>query len=131
MKKIGLLNRDLSALVAAMGHYDRLVVSDAGFPIPLEMDYVDLSMGPNRPTVLEVIELLASELEVEEIYIAQEALDRMAGRLDELGVVYPGATRTAIPHAEFKAMAREARGVVRTGDFTPYGNVMLVSGVVY
>jgi D-ribose pyranase len=131
MKKTGLLNRDLSALVAAMGHYDRLVVSDAGFPIPLDMDYVDLSMLPNRPTVFEVVELLQSELEVEEIYVAEEALSHMPGRVEDLARMHPGASVDTVPHSEFKRMAAGARAVVRTGDFTPYANVMLVSGVVY
>ena len=47
MKKTGILNRDLSSLVAAMGHYDRLVVSDAGFPIPKGVPCIDLTLGAN------------------------------------------------------------------------------------
>lgn len=131
MKKSGLLNRDLSAIVAAMGHYDRLVVSDAGFPIPVDMDYVDLSLGPGSPTVLEVVELLVQELEVEESYVASEALTPMPDRLSVLSAALPGAKVADVSHVDFKAMAATARAVVRTGDFTPYANVMLVSGVVY
>jgi D-ribose pyranase len=131
MKKTGVLNRDLSALIAAMGHYDRLVVCDAGFPIPFDADYIDLALEPGKPTVLEVVEIILKELEVEEVYIASEALDYMPDRIRQLSERTPDAKTAHVPHAEFKQMAQNARGVVRTGDFTSYANVMLVSGVVY
>jgi D-ribose pyranase len=44
MKKTGIINRDVSALVAQMGHYDALMISDAGFPIPRGVPCVDLSL---------------------------------------------------------------------------------------
>ena len=131
MKKNGLLNRDLSAVVAAMGHYDRLVICDAGFPIPLDMDYVDLSLQPGTPSVLEVVDLLLQELEVEEAYVASEALKAMPDRLITLADRLPKAKVEDVPHSDFKTLAASARAVIRTGDFTPYANVMLVSGVVY
>lgn len=131
MKKAGLLNRDLSAVVAAMGHYDRLVVCDAGFAIPLDVDYVDLSLRANHPTVLEVVELLLEELEVEQVRFASEALEAMPGREEHLTELIPNADVQDLLHEDFKRMARDARVVVRTGDFTPYANVMLISGVVY
>lgn len=131
MKKTGLLNRDLSAIVAAMGHYDRIVVCDAGFPIPPDVDYVDLSLRAGEPTVLDVVQLLLEELEVEQVRFASEALEPTPGRRDELSDLVPNADVQHLPHEEFKRLAREARAVVRTGDFTPYANVMLISGVVY
>lgn len=33
----------------------------------------------------------------------------------------------AVPHAEFKEMTRQARAVVRTGEFTPYRNVIFIA----
>ena len=36
-----------------------------------------------------------------------------------------------IPHIEFKQRTGSACAVVRTGEFTPYANVILVSGVVF
>lgn len=131
MKKTGILNRDISALVGAMGHYDRLVVSDAGFPIPKGVPCIDLTMGANMPTVLEVLRMLALELEVEQFYLANEILPSPADRALEIQKIFPGATSFPVPHVEFKKLSFEARGIIRTGDFHPYGNVMLVSGVIY
>ena len=131
MKKTGILNRDLSSLVAAMGHYDRLVVSDAGFPIPKGVPCIDLTMGANSPTVLEVLKVIALELEVEEFYFASEILPSPESRSLEVLGIFPKAKSFPVPHAEFKKLALEARGIVRTGDFHAYGNVLLASGVAY
>ena len=131
MKRTGILNRDLSALVAAMGHYDRMVVSDAGFPIPKGVPCIDLSMRANVPTVLEVLEIIAIELEVEQFYFASEVLTTQPTRLSQIAQKFPRAESFSIPHQEFKKLASEARGAVRTGDFSPYSNVLLASGVAY
>lgn len=131
MKKTGILNRDIAALVAAMGHYDRLVVSDAGFPIPKGVPCIDLTMGANMPTVLEVLKMIALELEVEQFYFANEFLPSPADRALEIQKIFPRAKSFPVPHVEFKKLALEARGIVRTGDFHAYGNVLLASGVAY
>lgn len=131
MKKTGILNRDIAALVAAMGHYDRLVVSDAGFPIPKGVPCIDLTMGANLPTVLEVLTMIALELEVEQFYFANEVLPSPADRAAEIQKIFPRAKSFPVPHIEFKKLALEARGIVRTGDFHAYGNVLLASGVAY
>jgi D-ribose pyranase len=36
-----------------------------------------------------------------------------------------------VSHLILKEMTRNARAVVRTGEFTPYANVILVSGVTF
>lgn len=131
MKKTGILNRDIAALVAAMGHYDGLVVSDAGFPIPKGVPCIDLTMGENAPTVLEVLRMIALELEVEQFYFANEVLPSPESRSAEIAAIFPKAKSFPVPHAEFKKLALEARGIVRTGDFHAYGNVLLASGVAY
>ena len=131
MKKTGILNRDISALVAAMGHYDRLVVSDAGFPIPKGVPCIDLTMRANMPTVLEVLAMIAIELEVEQFHFANEVLPSPTDRALEIQKIFPLAKSFPVPHIEFKKLALEARGIVRTGDFHAYGNVLLVSGVAY
>jgi D-ribose pyranase len=36
-----------------------------------------------------------------------------------------------MPHVDFKKKTKEARALVRSGEFTSYANVILVAGVVY
>ena len=131
MKKTGIINRDVSALVAQMGHYDALMISDAGFPIPRGVACVDLSLAPGRPTVDEVVAMVVQELEVERFHIADEAAGEFPNRAADIGLLVPNAAAKSMPHSELKRLAAGARGVIRTGDFRSYANVMLISGVVY
>lgn len=131
MKKTGIINRDVSALVAQMGHFDVLIISDAGFPIPRGVACVDLSLAAGRPTVDEVVAIVAQELEVERFHLADEAAEGFADRAAEIGALLPNAAARSTPHSEVKRLATEARGIIRTGDFRSYANVVLISGVVY
>jgi D-ribose pyranase len=36
-----------------------------------------------------------------------------------------------VPHQSFKAQTHSARAVIRTGEFTPYANIILEAGVVF
>ena len=42
MKKRGILNAQLSYLLAALGHKDLFMIGDAGMPIPEGVEVVDL-----------------------------------------------------------------------------------------
>jgi D-ribose pyranase len=118
-------------MVARTGHFDRIVVSDAGFPIPLGTQCIDLSLGPNLPKVVDVLRILNLELPVEQFWFATEIKPSPETRSKELLAIFPKAECIPIPHAEFKNLARSAVGVIRTGDYLPYGNVMVASGVAY
>ncbi len=131
MKKTGILNRDISTMIAATGHFDRIVISDAGFPIPQGVRCIDLSMGANLPKVADVLRMIAQELPVEQFWFAEEFKPSVEERKLEVLTIFPGAEAIALPHAKFKELAYGAVGVIRTGDFHPYGNVMVASGVAY
>lgn len=131
MKQVGILNRDISAMIAETGHFDRIVISDAGFPIPKGVRCIDLSMGPNLPKVVEVLKMIAQELPVEQFWFAEEIKPGIDERKRELLNIFPEAEAISLPHADFKELAYGAIGVIRTGDFHPYGNVIVASGVAY
>ncbi len=131
MKKIGILNQPLSTAIAGLGHMDTLVVADAGLPIPEGPTRIDLAVSAGVPAFLDVLRAVLSEMEVQGAIIASEMAERspemQAALLDVLGDV----PIEAVPHEEFKARTAAARAVVRTGEFTPYANVILIAGVVF
>ena len=131
MKKIGILNRDISRIVAETGHYDGVVVCDAGFPIPKGVPCIDLSLHFGSPTVLEVLRELAVELPVELFYYASEILDVEPNREAQVREIFPDAQPVTMSHAEFKHLAAKANAVIRTGDTLSYSNVLVVTGVTY
>jgi D-ribose pyranase len=131
MKKTGILNQDISTVVAGMGHLDMLVVCDAGLPIPPDVRRIDLAVKPGLPCLVEILEALATELKVERLILAEET--QKVSPLVEQAVlrIFQEAGVEKITHEKFKELSHRAVAVIRSGEFTPYANVILVSGVVF
>jgi D-ribose pyranase len=87
MKKYGHLNRDVSRVLARMGHTDSLVIADCGLPVPDGVECIDLSH-------------------------------------ERVQVDF-------VTHETLKDLTRRARAVIRTGEATPYANVLLYSGAIF
>jgi len=131
MKKSALLNSEISYIIATLGHTDMLVVADAGLPIPAETTRIDLALTKGVPGAVETLRVVLEEMKVEKAILAEEVRGRSPEFLAAVQALLPGVILEFVPHAEFKVMTREARAVVRTGEFTPYANVILCSGVVF
>jgi D-ribose pyranase len=131
LKKIGVLNSDLSEAIASMGHMDMLVVADAGLPVPSGVRRIDLAIRQGLPGFVETVAAIAIELKVERIIVAEETGQVSPHILDGLTRVFEGIAVEKVPHAKFKELSQNAVAIIRTGEFTPYANVILVSGVVF
>lgn len=131
MKKQGILNAALSNIIAGMGHTDLLVVADAGLPIPPGVPVIDLALRCGVPSFADVLSAVADELQVEQIVIAAEAQQSGDPLPEVTAALFPGVPVAACPHEEFKQRTTRARAVVRTGECTPYHNVILQAGVVF
>jgi simple sugar transport system permease protein/D-ribose pyranase len=130
MKKSGILNDKLSAALATLGHTDLILVVDAGFPIPRDADRIDLAIAENLPDLRTVLGLISQELVVEGVVRAEDVVSNNP-RLDEwLQQTFAGAEFTTRSHADMLGeLARQAKVIVRTGAFEPWGNIGLVCGV--
>ena len=129
MRKSGILNQPLLNAMGSLGHGDLLVVSDAGLPIPLSVHRIDLTVVKNLPRFFDVLAPIMAELILEKVVIATEmeqVSPAAAARVRELAGSVPVEL---VSHADFKELTHSAKAVVRTGEFTPYSNVILVSGV--
>lgn len=132
MKKSPLLNAALSHLVAQLGHGDAVVVGDAGLPVPPGVLCIDLALTPGVPTVAQVLQALGSEMQVERLVLARETIaDLSAPSPSWLPLAWQQLPVEQIPHESFKQRCQQARAVVRTGECTPYTNVMLLAGVTF
>ena len=126
MKEIGILNRDLASVLSQQGHGDLLMVTDAGFAIPSDLEIIDISLSENVPMVMDELNKYFS---VEKMYMSDEARELSPSHFKKVsGAFGPEIEIETIPHADLKKMSREVKAVIRTGDFTAYGNVILVSG---
>jgi D-ribose pyranase len=129
MRPDGLWHGELVELIVSLRHHDALVVCDAGLPVPGDVRTIDLGWRRGEPRLLPVLEAILGELVVERATIADEAADErfLAGIEQHLG-----ATPVArVTHDELKAGCVDARAVVRTGEDTPYANVILHAGVPF
>lgn len=132
MKKRGILHAELSRVVAGMGHHDTLVIGDAGLPVPKGVPVIDLAVTAGVPGFLETLAAVLEELEVEEGVIDAEMATVSPAMRDAFGSSWPAGLRVReVPHAELLALTRDAAAVVRTGECTPYANVVLVAGVTF
>ena len=72
MKKGRLLNSDISAAIARMGHTDALVIADAGLPVPDSTWRIDVAVSKGVPSFMQVLEAVTAELCVERVLLAEE-----------------------------------------------------------
>lgn len=131
MKKGVLLNHPISSVIAGMGHTDELVIADAGLPIPASTQRIDLALTENMPTVLDTLRTILQELQVEKAVVAKEISTVSPQILDNIKELLGDVPIETMPHEDFKKRTAGAKAVIRTGDFSAYANIILISGVVF
>ncbi len=131
MKKAPLLHAELSRLVASLGHGDASVVADAGLPVPRGTPVIDLALTRGVPSFAQVLDTLLSEMQVERAEHAEEMLERSPQVAALLRRALPDVPLSSVDHASFKQRCGTARAIVRSGECTPYANVILFAGVVF
>lgn len=137
MKKGTLINSDVSHAVARLGHNDGLCICDAGLPIPEETDRIDLAVSQGIPSFLDTVRAVLSEMTIEAIEVAEEFPETSPEIHDAFMALIKEEERALgkevrvlyVRHEAFKLATKRCRAVVRTGEFTPYANVILRAGV--
>jgi D-ribose pyranase len=131
MKKIGIINQPISSIIAGIGHTDRLVICDAGLPIPDGVTRIDLALKQGVPSFLETLEVILEEMQVESAILATEIKENNPEI--ELGIInlLGDIPITYVTHENFKEATGSAKAIVRTGEFSPYANIILLAGVVF
>ncbi|AXE33711.1 D-ribose pyranase [Chromobacterium phragmitis] len=132
MKKHGHLNRDVARVLASMGHTDSLVIADCGLPIPPGVECIDLVLELGEPGFNRVLHSILSDFECERAVFASECCEHNPEIWDcAESLARTGIRLDLVSHEEFKQQCGMARAVIRTGECTPYANVILHSGVIF
>ena len=131
MKKYGILNSNIAKLVDDLGHMDWVCIGDLGLPVPKGVDKIDLALRKGSPSFLEVLKEYSDHVLIEKIFLAEEIKEQNTEQwqavLDLLG---SNIIIEYISHEELKAMNTKVKAVIRTGEDTPYSNIILQSGVI-
>ena len=125
MKKTGIINSEVSAVVANMGHMDWLSIGDAGMPVPFGTKKIDLAVDKELPSFMDVLNNVLKEMKVQKIYLAEEA------QLENIKKALPDVEVAFMPHSELKKSLSKTHAFIRTGEMTPYSNIILESGVTF
>jgi len=129
MKEIGMINGQIDSALTRQGHMDLMMVVDAGSPVPDHVELIDIALAEGVPEILDVLAELRKVHSVEKIVMAQDTLDHNPTYFEEVSRAFgDGVEVEVIPHTELKERSHSVKTIVRTGDFTAWGNVMLVSG---
>ena len=131
MKKSALINSEISYVISKMGHTESITICDSGLPIPSEVQRIDLALKKGLPTFLDTLDSVLEELQVEEIILASEIIQVSNDLYKEIIKRFENVKITTVSHEEFKNLTKSSKAIVRTGEFTPYANVILKSGVVF
>ncbi len=128
MKKIGIINAPISTVIAHLEHSDMLTVGDAGLPVPATTQCIDLALKPGVPGFLETLEVVLTEMYVEKAYVSEDILDISPDIYTGIQKLLDQVPIQTLPHLEFKKLTGSTKAIVRTAEFTPYANVILVAG---
>lgn len=131
MKQGGILHPELLGLIAAAGHGDIIVLTDAGLKIPEDAYRIDLALTCGVPTIVDVVRAVRQELVIEDAIVATEFSEWnpevYTATMKELPV-----EPSAKAHLELMdEMAKTAYAYVKTGECSAYASVALVCGVNY
>jgi len=129
MRHSGLWHPRITALVTAMGHGETLVVADPGLPVPPGVEVIDLVFARGEPGFMAVLRPILAELVVEAATLAEELAD--AKLIEDVRTHLGDVQLDWVTHAQLKAATASARAVVRTGEDTPYANIVLRAGVPF
>lgn len=133
MKKNGILNSDISRVLSYMGHTDWICVGDCGLPIPDEVERIDLALEFGVPTFMKTLEVVTGDMKVEKIILAEEIKEQNPKVLSEIKELFKGQDIEVeyVSHATLKEKTKNCKAVIRTGETTPYANIILQSGCIF
>ncbi|MEW7312940.1 D-ribose pyranase [Buttiauxella gaviniae] len=139
MKKGKVLNADISSVISRLGHTDTLVVGDAGLPIPRNTPRIDLALTHGVPGFMQVVEVVTQEMQVEAAILASEIQqhnpqlhETLLKHIEQLQQ-HQGNTISIryISHEQFKLHTADSQAVIRSGECSPYANIILCAGVTF
>lgn len=127
MKKAGILNAQLICELTKIRHKDKLVICDAGFPIPKGSTVVDVSLVAGIPSMLQVLKAVLNELIVEDYTVFDKMKEANREYYDFVTRIFKVQPGFETDMDGFIEQAKEVKLFIRTGELKPCSNIMLTS----
>jgi D-ribose pyranase len=129
MKRHGILNSHISKVLTDLGHTDMVVIADCGLPIPAGVERIDLALELGTPSFTDVVRVVADDMAIEQVTLATEINDTNVKALEVVNQL--DVPQDFVSHEAFKELTKQAKVIIRTGEATPYANVILHAGVIF
>jgi len=128
MLVIGTINPEINSLLCRVRHTNTLIISDWSFPHIAGVETIDISLVAGVPRVVDVLRAIRLNFNCGKAVMASEFRDASSAEtlrcyedaLDGVSIAWE-------PHALLKSRAKGAVGIIRTGDTTRFGNILLES----
>lgn len=132
MKKHGILNSGISRVLSSMGHTDTIAIGDCGLPIPDGPERIDLALTLGVPKFMDVLKAVSDDMKIEKIVLAEEIKSQNPDILKSVRELFGDDVQLEfVSHSRLKVLTGQCRAVVRTGEITPYANIILQSGCIF
>lgn len=129
MYKTGILNSEVSKLLSDLGHTDQIIIADCGLPVPEGVKKIDLALEFEKPSFIEVFNLIKKHMEIEQMTLAEEMITQNTTLYQTLSAENIEIQTTS--HEQFKVQSKTVKAIIRTGEAKPFANVVLTSGVLF
>ncbi|ORI03039.1 D-ribose pyranase [Mammaliicoccus sciuri] len=129
MYKTGILNSEISKVLSDLGHTDRIVIADCGLPVPKGVRKIDLALTFSVPSFESVYDILLEHMSVQKMIFAEEIKTDNSPLYEKIKET--DVEREFVSHEAFKKLTQDTVAIIRTGEATPYANVILESDVLF
>lgn len=133
MQRQGILNSHIAKILADLGHTDTICIADCGLPVPEGVLKIDLALTFGVPSFQQVLDIVSKHMKVEAIHIAAEMQEHNPSLYQCMETIYPKNAFQWIEtnHETFKEATKQCKCIIRTGEATPYANVILRADCIF
>lgn len=131
MKKNGILNSEIAKVLTDLGHTDQITIGDAGLPVPNGVKKIDLALALGEPTFIRTLEEVLKDMAIEKVILAKEIQTDNPNQEEAVLRLIGDAEIEYVSHSEFKKETEQSKAIIRTGEDSPFSNIILQSKVIF
>lgn len=131
MKRNGIINSEISKVLSYMRHTDLICISDLGLPCPDDIKIIDLSLKLGSPSFIDVLSEIIKDVKIERIILAEEIKDNNKEVYNKILSMFENISIEYVSHNNFKQKTSDCKAIIRTGEATPYANIILQSACIF
>ena len=131
MKRNGIINSEISKVLSYMRHTDLICISDLGLPCPNNIKTIDLSLKLGSPSFIDVLSEIIKDIKIERIILAEEIKNNNKEVYNKILSMFENISIEYVSHNNFKQKTSDCKAIIRTGEATPYANIILQSACIF